>query len=152
MPLGSWGHEGGHGSPLQCSCLESPMDRGAWWAAIHRHAKSRTRLSAQYRHSQDVHSSYWLFSLVGSLCVDYGPNSKQNFHCHSKYLSPFGFIFLKFSGEPNIKTPQTLESLLLLLRVLSCSFVFCFLFFLFLCRYEKDMVLPLVIFALWERI
>ena len=25
---------GGHGNPLQCSCLENPMDRGAWWAAV----------------------------------------------------------------------------------------------------------------------
>ena len=25
----------GNGSPLQCSCLESPMDRGAWWATVH---------------------------------------------------------------------------------------------------------------------
>ena len=26
---------GGRGSPLQCSCLENPMDRGAWWATVH---------------------------------------------------------------------------------------------------------------------
>ena len=26
---------GGNGNPLQCSCLENPMDRGAWWAAVH---------------------------------------------------------------------------------------------------------------------
>ena len=26
---------GGHGKPLQCSCLENPMDRGAWWATVH---------------------------------------------------------------------------------------------------------------------
>ena len=26
---------GGHGNPLQYSCLESPMDRGAWWATVH---------------------------------------------------------------------------------------------------------------------
>ena len=26
---------GGYGLPLQCSCLEDPMDRGAWWAAVH---------------------------------------------------------------------------------------------------------------------
>ena len=32
-------------SPLQCSCLENPMDGGAWWAAVHGVAKSRTRLS-----------------------------------------------------------------------------------------------------------
>ena len=25
---------GGHGNPLQCSCLENPTDRGAWWAAV----------------------------------------------------------------------------------------------------------------------
>ena len=35
---------GGHGNPLQYSCLENPMDRGAWWAAVHRVAKSWTRL------------------------------------------------------------------------------------------------------------
>ena len=35
----------GNGTPLQYSCLESPMDRGAWWAAVHGVAKSRTRLS-----------------------------------------------------------------------------------------------------------
>ena len=34
----------GNGNPLQCSCLENPMDRGAWWAAVHGVAKSRTRL------------------------------------------------------------------------------------------------------------
>ena len=34
----------GNGNPLQCSCLESPMDRRAWWAAIYRVAQSRTRL------------------------------------------------------------------------------------------------------------
>ena len=35
---------GGHGNPLQYSCLEIPMDRGAWRAMVHRVAKSRTRL------------------------------------------------------------------------------------------------------------
>ena len=33
---------GGHGNPLQYSCLENPMDRGAWWAVIHGVAKSQT--------------------------------------------------------------------------------------------------------------
>ena len=35
----------GNGNPLQYSCLENPMDGGAWWATVHGVAKSRTRLS-----------------------------------------------------------------------------------------------------------
>ena len=35
----------GSGTPLQYSCLENPMDGGAWWATVHGVAKSRTRLS-----------------------------------------------------------------------------------------------------------
>ena len=35
----------GNGTPLQYSCLENPMDGGAWWAVVHGVAKSRTRLS-----------------------------------------------------------------------------------------------------------
>ena len=41
---------GGHGNPLQYSCLENPMDRGAWQAAVHGVAKSGTRLSNGERH------------------------------------------------------------------------------------------------------
>ena len=52
FPCGSAGKESaysvggaGNGTPLQCSRLENPMDGGAWWAAVHEVAKSRTRLS-----------------------------------------------------------------------------------------------------------
>ena len=34
----------GNGNPLQCSCLENPRDREAWWAAIYVVAQSRTQL------------------------------------------------------------------------------------------------------------
>ena len=39
-----WGRSprGGHGNPLQYSCLENPMDRGAWRARVHRVTKSQT--------------------------------------------------------------------------------------------------------------
>ena len=42
-----WGRSPGegNGNPLQYSCLENPMDGGAWWATVHRVAKSWTRLS-----------------------------------------------------------------------------------------------------------
>ena len=35
----------GNGNPLQYSCLENPMDGGAWWATVHGVSKSRTQLS-----------------------------------------------------------------------------------------------------------
>ena len=40
MPFGE-----GNGTPLQYSCLENPMDGGAWWAAVHGVMKSWTQLS-----------------------------------------------------------------------------------------------------------
>ena len=35
----------GNGNPLQCSCLENPMDRGTWWATVYGAAESQTCLS-----------------------------------------------------------------------------------------------------------
>ena len=35
----------GNGNPLQCSCLENPMDREVWWATVHGVTKSQTQLS-----------------------------------------------------------------------------------------------------------
>ena len=40
----------GNGNPLQFSCLENPMDGGAWWATVHRATKSWTQLS-DFTHS-----------------------------------------------------------------------------------------------------
>ena len=45
---------GGHGTPLQSSCLENPMDRGAWRATVHRVAKSQTRLKQLSVHAHMV--------------------------------------------------------------------------------------------------
>ena len=42
---------GGHGNPLQYSCLENPMDRGAWQATVHRVTKSQTWLKWLSRHA-----------------------------------------------------------------------------------------------------
>ena len=43
---------GGHGNPLQYSCLENPTDRGAWWATVHSVSKSWTRLKRLNTHTQ----------------------------------------------------------------------------------------------------
>ena len=43
----------GHVNPLQYSCLENPMDRRAWWAIVHRVAKSWTRLKQLSMHAEE---------------------------------------------------------------------------------------------------
>ena len=50
--LGSTSHDSGegNGTPFQYSCLENPMDGGAWGAAVHGVAKSQTRLSDFHFH------------------------------------------------------------------------------------------------------
>ena len=42
---------GGHGNPLQYSCLDNPINRGAWWAMIQRVAKSWTQLKQFSTHA-----------------------------------------------------------------------------------------------------
>ena len=48
---------GGHGSPLQYSCMGDPMDRGAWRAIVHRVTKSRTQLKqlSMHTHTNTFH-------------------------------------------------------------------------------------------------
>ena len=48
----------GNGNPLQCSCLENPRDRGAWWAAVYGVSQSQTRLK-------------WLSSSSSSMLCDW---------------------------------------------------------------------------------
>ena len=45
---------GGNGNPLQYSCLENAMDRGAWWATVHGVTKSQTGLSNIHFHFQEI--------------------------------------------------------------------------------------------------
>ena len=64
----------GNGTPLQYSCLENLVDGGAWWAAVHGVAKSRTRLSnftfASYFHAFEkemaTHSSVLAWRIPGT--------------------------------------------------------------------------------------
>ena len=50
----------GNGNPLQCPCLENPMDRGAWWAAIYGVAQSQRRLKRLSSSSSSSSSSNYL--------------------------------------------------------------------------------------------
>ena len=58
----------GNGSPLQCSYLENPRDRGAWWAAIYGVAQSRTQLKRLSSSSSRV-CGYTSVDISNIICV-----------------------------------------------------------------------------------
>ena len=82
----------GNGNPLQCSCLENPRDRGAWWAAIYGVAQSQTRLKR-------LSSSFSLFieedflttpCYYVELCIQLVMSFSFSFtFCFSSFLSYF---------------------------------------------------------------
>ena len=99
---------GGHGDPLQYSCLENPMDREAWWATVHRVAKCRTRLKQLSTHACSVtlvnqesflggseHFSCWCYWFIfwdiknPSVLLDTGV-----------WLSPLGFQVSPYDSIP----------------------------------------------------
>ena len=50
---------GGHGNPLQYSCLKNPMDREAWRAIVHKVAKNRTQLNRQCMHASPLPPDFY---------------------------------------------------------------------------------------------
>ena len=76
----------GNGNPLQCSCLENPMDRGAWWAAVHGAAKESNR-------SQQV-------KMNNSKNIEMPGGKRKNtssaffFHCRQLFVCIFMCTFL----------------------------------------------------------
>ena len=60
---------GGHGNPLQYSCLGNLMDRGAWWGTVHRVAKSRTRLKWLNTHTHTIGASALPWSLTWAMLL-----------------------------------------------------------------------------------
>ena len=58
----------GHGNPLQYSCLQNPLDRGAWLAAVHRVAKSQTLLKPLSTHSKYTH----VYNVLPFSCLQTG--------------------------------------------------------------------------------
>ena len=65
-----WNREG-NGNPLQYSCLENPMDGGAWWAAVSEVAQSRTRLKRLSSSSSSMHGcESWIIKKAEGRRVD----------------------------------------------------------------------------------
>ena len=62
---------GGNGNTLQYSCLENPMDRGAWWATVHGIPKSQIRLKWHSIHTTYLQSTWAFHSLYIFLVSDF---------------------------------------------------------------------------------
>ena len=60
----------GHCNPLQYSCLENPMASGAWWATIHRVAKSQTQLKRLSMHAEGMYKCMYV-SIYVHLCIHF---------------------------------------------------------------------------------
>ena len=88
---------GGHGNPLQCSFMENPTDRGAWWATVHRVAKSQTRLKQLSTHA----------------CLSSGRNPTLIIWLTQKILAVFNgetiktVVQVKLLLNPSRENPQT---------------------------------------------
>ena len=75
----------GNGNPLQCSCLENPRDRGAWWAAIYGVAQSRTRLKRLSSSSSSMNSSL-------AYCIYSKETDKNRNNC--RYVSTHDLVYV----------------------------------------------------------
>ena len=71
----------GNGNPLHYSCQENPANRGAWWATVHRVAKSQTRLSmCTHMHTHThTHRDMLLFTYQPAECTTPMVNPKVNY-------------------------------------------------------------------------
>ena len=100
---------GGHGNPLQYSFPENPMDRGAWQAAVHGAAKSRTWLSDSSQHSDCMVSK-----------ISSNTNSSWFYMCHLRKKMEFKQINYGPSGLMKQRVQGTFSFIL-------CHFIFAFL-------------------------
>ena len=67
--LGSWRSPGGgHGNPLQYTGLKTPMDKGAWWATVHRVTKSQTWLKQLSTAQHSICLMHWGATMLGT-CI-----------------------------------------------------------------------------------
>ena len=94
---------GGHGNPLQCSCLENPRDGGTWWAAVYGVTQSRTRLKGLSSSSKLQHARLLCaisLSLLKLMSIESVMPSNHLILCHLLLLLPSIFARLRvFSNE-----------------------------------------------------
>ena len=86
----------GNGDPLQCSCLENPKGRGAWWAAVYGVAQSRTRL--KWLSSSSSSNSFRVYGGWGGVytCFVWFPKLQiKHLKKYSPILASWGQNFCK---------------------------------------------------------
>ena len=110
----------GHGRPLQCSCLGSLVDRGAWWSTVHRIVKIRTRLRIHAATNRKLqHFIVYIFYLG----TGFEPHPQFSFFflicggfCHTLKWNSHGFACVphpdppsphpQFDGCSNLQVPR----------------------------------------------
>ena len=85
---------GEHGNPLQHSCLENPVVRGAWWATVHRVAKIWTGLKEFSTHAQLIYNVVFVSSVQQSDSV-----IPIHIPMFFQILFPY-MIIIEYSGVP----------------------------------------------------
>jgi hypothetical protein len=112
----------GNGNPLQCSCLENPRDRGAWWAAIYGVAQSQTRLKRLSSSNSPVILRYSIFNLGMSPVFLSVQLLVSGFLCFFFFL-PLNIIITCLNSLSQNVTPSFGDSFELLYVALSRSFI-----------------------------
>ena len=81
----------GNGNPLQCSCLENPRDRGAWWAAVYGVAQSRTQLkwlsssnSSMINKLGEIWNNWWQYDHIKKPKAERETRLNQQNYCINK--------------------------------------------------------------------
>ena len=97
-----------NGNLLQCSCLENPRDRGAWWAAVYGVAQSQTRLKQLSSSSSRMHST------VSSLLLKMAIGSVAQDVKNTPFIFEHRMSFLP--GPPVSLSPFVLQSLFISIR------------------------------------
>ena len=85
-----YGLEKENGNPLQYSCLENPVDRGSWWAAVYGVAQSRTRL--KWLNSSSISKVY--VSMLLSQFIPPSPSPTVPYVCSLCLCLHWGYYFL----------------------------------------------------------
>ena len=73
-----------NGNPLQYSCLENPMDRGAWQVTVHGVAKNRTQLSDTITNSSRSSNTQWLSAYCMYALIQKNPRGVDRFKATSQ--------------------------------------------------------------------